>query len=183
MSTKRRAARKKQQQRAKLNRAVLDVHGEHLLGQMEDLEAIVGSIVSADDPAASVQKQFDDALRGFVEEASRFSAVSLIEAARMAVLPWVREGEYRVDPEASAAHVELLALIVLAAEAQAGGPPTGEEPEVQEMSHLISHAKDDLDLLLNLSHLCAAMTVDRSHKLAFSGVNARGRGFALVSRC
>ena len=105
---------------------------------------------------------------------ARFSAVSLIEAARMAVLPWMREGEYHVDPDASAAHVELLALIVLAAEAQAGGPPTGEVPEVQEMSHLISHAKDDLDLLLNLSHLRAAMTVDRSDKLAFISMLVRG---------
>ena len=141
---------------------------------MMELEAVVGSIVSADDPAASVQKQFDDALQGFVNEASRFSAVSLIEAARMAVLPWAPEGELRVDPDASAAHVELLALIVLAAEAQVGGPPTGDQPEVREMSHLISHTKDTLDLLLNLSHLRAAMTVDRSDKLAFISMLVRG---------
>lgn len=174
MSNKRKAARKKRQQRAKLKPPVLDVHSEHLLGQMEDFEAILGSIGSADDPAGSVQEQFDDALRGFVTEASRFSAVSLIEAARMAVLPWMRAGEYQVDPDASAAHVELLALIVLTAEAQAVGPPTGEQPEVQEMSHLISHAKDDLDLLLNLSHLRAAMAVDRSDKLAFISMLVRG---------
>lgn len=87
MSNKRKAARKKRQQRAKLTPPVLDVHGEHLLGQLTELEAIVGSIVSTDDPAASVQEQFDDVLREFVEETSRFSAVFLIEAARMAVLP------------------------------------------------------------------------------------------------
>lgn len=173
MSNKRKAARKKRQQRAKLTPPVLDVHGEHLLGQLTELEAIVGSIVSTDDPAASVQGQFDDVLRKFVEETSRFSTVSLIEAARMAVLPWMRDGAYHVDPDASAAHVELLALIVLAAEAQAGGPPPGEEPEVQDMSHFISHAKDDLDLLLNLSHLRAAMTVDRSDKLALISMLVR----------
>ena len=174
MSNKRKAARKKRQQKAKLNPPALDVHGEHLRGQMADLEAIIGSIVSADDPAASVQEQFDDALRALVEEASRFSAVSLIEAARMAVLPWMGEGEYRVDPDASAAHVELLALIVLAAEARASGPPTGDDPAMQEMSHFISHVKEDLDLLLNLSHLRAAMTVNRSDKLAFISMMMRG---------
>lgn len=173
MSNKRKAARKKRQQKAKLTPPVLDVHGEHLLGQLTELEAIVGSIVSTDDPAASIQEQFDEVLREFVDETSRFSAVSLIEAARMTVLPWMREGAYHVDPDASAAHVELLALIVLAAEAQAGGPPPGEEPEVQDMSHFISHAKDDLDLLLNLSHLRAAMTVDRSDKLALISMLVR----------
>lgn len=174
MSKKRETARKKRQQKAKLNPPVLDFHGEHLLGQMVDLEAIFRSITSSDDPAASVQEQFDEGLRMFVEEARRFSAISLIEAARMAVLPWMREGEYHADPDASAAHVELLALIALAAEARTGGPPTGDEPEVQEMSHFISHAKEDLDLLLNLSHLRAAMTADRSDKLAFISMLVRG---------
>jgi hypothetical protein len=174
VANKRKAARKKRQRKAKLTPAVLDVHGEHLLGQLTDLEAIVGSIVSADDPAASVQEQFDDVLREFVEETSRFSAASLIEAARMAVLPWTREGAYRVDPDASAAHVELLALIALAAEAQTGGPPPGEEPEVQEMSHFVSHAKHDLDRLLNLSTVRAAMTVDPSDKLALISMLVRG---------
>ena len=172
MSKKRKVARKKRQQKAKLNPPVLDVHGEHLLGQMADLEAIFGAIMSADDPAAWVQEQFDVALREFVAGASRFNSLSLIEAARMAVLPWMSEGEYRVDPDASAAHVELLALIALAA--QAGGPPIGEEPDLQEMSHFVSHAKDDLDLLLNLSHIRAAMAVDRSDRLAFISMLARG---------
>jgi hypothetical protein len=174
VSNKRREARKKRQRRAKLTPPLLDVHGEHLVGQLEDLEAILVPIMASDDAATSVQEQFEAVLQGLVEEASRLSAVSLIEAARVAVLPWMREGEYRVDPDASAAHIELLALIVLAAEAQGGGPPTGEEVEVQEMSHFISHVKDDLDLLLHLSHVRAAMSVDRSDKLAFVSMLVRG---------
>ncbi|RNL80510.1 preprotein translocase subunit SecA [Nocardioides marmorisolisilvae] len=141
---------------------------------MQDLEAILNSLGGSDDRAASIQDQFDEKLQEFVERTRRFSAVSLIEAARMAVLPWMREDEYHVDPDASAAHVELLALIALSAEAQAGGPPTGPAPEVQEMSELISRAKEDLDLLFNLSHLRAAMTADRSDKLAFISLLARG---------
>ncbi|MBO9523518.1 MAG: hypothetical protein J7518_18460 [Nocardioidaceae bacterium] len=174
MTNKRRAARNKRQKKAKLNAPVLDVHAEHFLGQMHDLEAILNSLGGSEDRAGSIQDQFDARLQEFVERARRFGAVSLIEAARMAVLPWMRDGEYHVDPDASAAHVELLALIALSAEAQAGGPPTGPAPEVQEMSELISHAKDDLDLLFNLSHLRAAMTADRSDKLAFISMLARG---------
>jgi hypothetical protein len=174
VSNKRKEARKKRQRKAKLAPPALDVHGQHLLGQLEGLEALVGPIVAADDPAAAVQERFEGVLRRLVEQASRFNAVSLIEAARMAVLPWTREGEYHVDPDASAAHVELLALIALAAEAQVDGPPTGAEPEVQEMSRFISQAKDDLDLLLDLSHVRAAMTIDRSDKLAFVSMLVRG---------
>lgn len=174
MSKKRKSARKKRQHRPKPNPPVLDIHGEHLLSQLEDLEAVFSSIATTDDPSASVQERLDEGLRTFVEEACRFNALSLIEAARMVVLPWMREGEYHVDPDASAAHVELLALIVLAAGAQAAGASTGDRPEVQEMSHFLAHAKDDLDFLLNLSHLRAALAADRSDKLAFISMLVRG---------
>ncbi len=174
MSTKRKNARKKRQRQARLKSPVLDVHAEQLLGQTNDLAAIAGSIAGSDDAVASVQKQFDEVLGAFVEEARRFEAVSLIEAARMMLLQWMRDGQYDVDPQASAAHVELLALIVLAAEGQLGGPAAGGRPEVQEMSRFISHAKHDLDLLLTLSHLRAAMTADRSDKFAFISMLVRG---------
>lgn len=141
---------------------------------MVDLEAILGSIAGSEDPSTAVQAQFDEKLRDFVDQASRFRAVSLIEAARMAMLPWMREVEFEVDPQTSAAHVELLALIALAAEEQRGGPPAGQLPEVQAMSGFIDHAKEDIDLLLNLSHLRAAMTADRSDKLAFVSMLVRG---------
>lgn len=174
MSKKRKSGRKKRQRRPKLNPSGLDIHGELLLSQMEDLEVIFNSIATTDDPSAHVQKRLDEGLRTFVEEAFRFNAISLIEAARMVFLPWMREGEYHVDPDASAAHVELLALIALAAGAQAAGASTGDRPKVQEMSHFLAHAKDDLDSLLNLSHIRAALAADRSDKLAFISMLVRG---------
>lgn len=174
MSNKRKNARKKRQRRANSNQPVFDEHALHLLRQMDDLGAVVRTLADTADAGAAVQDQFDQLLSVLVEEAQRFGAAQIIEAARMAFLPWAGAGEHRVDPQASPAHVELLALIALAAEGQSGSPADRGHPEVQELSRFVSLARQRLDVLLNLSHLRAAMHVDRSDKLAFISYLVRG---------
>ncbi|MGL5826843.1 MAG: hypothetical protein ACRCYU_18840 [Nocardioides sp.] len=173
MSRRRTDARRKRR-RARRRQPGLDVHGEYLLESLRALVPTAGSILSAEDPAAEVRAQFDTALGALTDQIDRFEALRLIEVARMAMLLWGRGDQFQVAADGSAAHVELLALMALAVEEQRGAPPVEDPVEVQEMSGFISHARADLDCLLNLSRIQAALAADPTDRLAMISLLVRG---------
>lgn len=93
----------------------------------------------------------------------------------MTYLPWGRPGQAVTSPEASPAHVELLALIALAAATKR--PPGQPFPTVafQEMSHVVTQASGQLQTILELSHLRAAAAVDPTDQLGLIALMLRGQ--------
>ncbi|MEV4536256.1 hypothetical protein AB0J82_20925 [Asanoa sp. NPDC049518] len=143
-----------------------DVHAQYLMDSMGSLESLVKRFAAMGEPVAAIGEAFDQAVADFVDGLNRFEPHRLVEVARMAYLPWGHAGHTLATPAATAAHVELLALIALTA---ANGRPSGEEPpvvEVQEMSHFVTKASDGLDRLLQLSHLRAIAATDPTDRLA-----------------
>ncbi|WP_149183457.1 preprotein translocase subunit SecA [Streptomyces sp. TRM49041] len=122
---------------------------------------------AADNPIGAIDEALDKAVADFVEKLQRFDAIRLIEVARLAFLPMAPEGEVPVTGEASAALVELLTLIALAAQQDAAvGADESESVEAQEMSHFVTEAKDELLALLHLAQMRSFAAADRTDKLA-----------------
>ncbi|WP_406294354.1 preprotein translocase subunit SecA [Embleya sp. NBC_00888] len=131
---------------------------------------------AAEDPEAALDAAFDDAITRIVVKARRFDALRLIEVGRLAFLPMAPEGAIRVDAEASAARLELLALVALAAQLGTETPGTRDRDAVadQEMSQFVSEAKEELDALLRLAHMRAFAAIDSNDKLAMVSLLIQG---------
>lgn len=171
--SKRRNARKRQR---KSHRAVpsFDIHARHLMDSVVSIEALARQFAGMDKPEESIQKAFDEAVAEFVCELERFEPHRLLEVARMAYLPWARVGQMTPNPEAKAAHIELLALIALSAmnqRSQDNGFPT---PAPNEMSRFVSEATERLNNLLEMSHLRALAAEDPTNRLAMINQLLRG---------
>lgn len=165
--TKRREARQKRRRRAGQSSPKFDPHAEAIVDSLASMEKLIAQFSAAEDLAAVIEAAFNEAVAELVERLRRFDAVRLIEVARLAFLPIVPVGETAVDTEASAAKVELLALIALAAQQEAVlDVPNAEPVEEQEMSGFVSDAKDELDALLHLAQLRTFIAVDPNDKLA-----------------
>jgi hypothetical protein len=183
MSGKRKQARKKRQRRAaQLPPASrpLDVHAAHLISQTLELDELFNTVSRADDPASAVSDLFDEKLSDLLSEMSRFEAVRLIEIARMALLPWRAQGQFAPDPQASAALVELFALMAVSVESSHGVVCTSETVAPQEMSHFASDAFGKLDELLRLSQVRATLQADPEDRLA--AISALHRGSQVMVR-
>ena len=146
---------------------------------MDSVAAMVGLMerfAAADDPAVAVGLAFDEAVAEFVKKLCRFDAVRLIEVARLTLLPMAFEGETPVTTATSAAQVELLSLIALAAQREAAdaAAPRPDPVEDQEMSAFISDVREELDTLLHLAQLRSFVTVDPADKLAMVSMLIRG---------
>lgn len=129
------------------------------------MEALAQKFAAMDDAVAAIDEALDSAVARFVDGLKDFEPHRLIEVARMAYLPWSHPGQTVPTPEATAAHVELLALIALAA---ANGRDPGEEfpePDVQAMSHFVSEAADHLNAMLELAQLRGMEASDSSDTL------------------
>ncbi|MFC5886570.1 preprotein translocase subunit SecA [Kitasatospora sp. CM 4170] len=138
---------------------------------------LMARFAEADDPEAAAGMAFDGAVADLVAKLRRFDAIRLIEVARLAMLPMAPEGTVPVVAEASAAQVELLTLVALAArrEAAAAGTPFPDPVADQEMSRFVSEeAREDLDRLLRLAQIRAFAAVDRADKLALVTLLLRG---------
>ena len=140
---------------------------------VNSIEKLAAKYANDDDPLAALSKELRDAVDQFVEDLVHFEPYRLIEVARMAYLPWTRPGLVKPHAEATAAHVELLALIALAA---AKHPSNHVYPAVQlqEMSGFVHAASERLNHLLELSHLRAIASSDASNKLAMIELLIRG---------
>lgn len=94
----------------------------------------------------------------------------------MTFLPMSFDDEPATAAEASAAHVELLALIALAAERKAAvaGEIDPEPVSDQEMRHFVSGTSNDLAKLLQLAQLRHMATVDRTDEFAMVSWLVRG---------
>lgn len=122
----------------------------------------------ADDPVQQIESEFHDVLDRIVDRMREFDAVRLIEVSRLAFLPWSNAQQHAVSAEAGAAHVELLALIALAARV------SGKSGGGQVMSHFVSEVRSDLDNLLTLSQLRAMAENSTPDKLAMISTLVRG---------
>jgi hypothetical protein len=144
------------------------------MDSMESLDALLRKFAAMDDPVSSIGAAFDAAVEDLVDGLRDFEPYRLIEVARMAYLPWSRPGEVATTPGATAAHVELLALVALAA---ANGRPIGwMQPavEVQDMSHFVSAAADKLNALLELAQLRSLAASDPTDRLMKVALLLRG---------
>ncbi|MFV2103674.1 hypothetical protein [Micromonospora sp. LOL_024] len=174
--SKRREARKKRQRRAGSTSPAFDPHAQVIVDSWAALERLIARFAATNDPLAAIGKEFDAAIAEFVGRLRRFDAIRLIEVARLAFLPIVPKGEMPVTAEANAAHVELLALVALAAErgAAAAGVPDSDVVEDQEMSSFVSEAKEELVTLLRLAQLRSFAAADPTDKLAMVSLLIQG---------
>lgn len=141
---------------------------------MESLDSLVAKFRPMDDPVLAIGGTFDAAVADFVDGLEDFDPFRLIEVARMAYLPWARPGQMATTPEATAAHVEVLALVALAA---ANRRPPGEAfppAAVQEMCNFVTKAAERLGALLQLSHLRAVAASDTTDRLVMIALILRG---------
>ncbi|MDT0421120.1 preprotein translocase subunit SecA [Streptomyces evansiae] len=138
---------------------------------------LMARFADADDPAAAAGMAFDGAVTDLVAKLRRFDAIRLIEVARLALLPIAPQGMVPVVAEASAAQVELLTLVALAAhhEAAAAGIPLTDPVADQEMSRFVSEeVRKGLDEILRLAQIRAFAAADRADKLALVTLLLRG---------
>jgi hypothetical protein len=127
-----------------------------------------------EDPVSAIDEALDTAISEFVEGLKDYEPHRLIEVARMAYLPWSHPGQIAVTAEATAAHVELLALIALAAANKR--PPEDAYPavEVQELSRVVSEAASRLNSLLEMAQLRATAASDPTNQLMMIELLLRG---------
>lgn len=152
----------------------LDMHVEALSDSFTAMQQLMLKFATADDPPDAINVAFDETVARFVEKVRRFDAIRLIEVARLMYLPMAPEGEVPVTAEASAALVELLALIAIAAHLEIGEPNLRVSPiEDQEMSGFISDSKDELEELLLLAHMRAFVDADPHDKLTTVSLRIR----------
>lgn len=91
----------------------MDVHAQFIINSVSQMERLVLSFGGVEDPA-EVSAAFEDAVDRLVARVRPFNRFRL-EAARLAYLPWARAGHVAVDPASTAARVEILAAVALAA--------------------------------------------------------------------
>ncbi|QBJ98460.1 preprotein translocase subunit SecA [Rhodococcus sp. ABRD24] len=152
-----------------------------MVGSLAAMQRLIVEFAAAEDPSAAIDAAFNEAVAEFVEGLRRFDAIRLIEVARLAFLPMAPEGETPVTAEASAALVELLALIALAAQQETSGPGPGADLiQDQEMSGFVSNAKDELEALLHLAQIRTFIAADPQDK--FTMVSLRIRASEVLMR-
>lgn len=171
-SSRRRKARNRRQRRARSSAPSLDVHGEVVLNSLDAMERLMARFAGVEDPVDDIDADFQRAVEEFVTDLRDFDPIRLIEVARITFLPMSPHGSVVVAPEAVAAHVELLALIALAA-AEVRGSEGPASVEDQAMSKFTSHAKAPLEHLLALAQMRAIAATDPTSKLALIALYLR----------
>ncbi|MFE2864996.1 hypothetical protein [Embleya sp. NPDC059259] len=174
--SKRHDTRKKRRRRAEPEAAAFDPHARVIVDSWTSVLELMERFTAAEDPEAALDAAFDDAITRFVVKARRFDALRLIEVGRLAFLPMAPEGAIRVDTEASAARLDLLALVALAAQLDTETPGTRDRDALadQEMSQFVSEAKEELDALLRLARMRAFAAIDSNDKLAMVSLLIQG---------
>ncbi|WP_083920391.1 hypothetical protein [Amycolatopsis decaplanina] len=132
------------------------------------MEQVILSLAASADPLGKIEADFHDAVNDLIDRMRDFGAIRLTEVARLAYLPWGGGGQPVVSADVSAAHVELVALIALAARI------SGDSGGDQKMSHFVSGAKEDLNNLLYQSQVRAIAATNPSDKLAMVSMLVRG---------
>ncbi|MGL5824542.1 MAG: hypothetical protein ACRCYU_06865, partial [Nocardioides sp.] len=151
----------------------MDVHGEMVLNSLDAMEHLVRRFVVREDPVAEMDVEFQGAVDELVARLENFDPFRLIEVARISYLPIAPKGTVIVTPEAMAAHVELLALVALAA-AKSRGVEVFAPVEFQAMSKFASEAKGWMEDLFRLAQIRAVAGVDSTNKLAMIELLLRG---------
>lgn len=172
--SKRQKAQKKRRQRNRATTRPFDIHVRQLTNSVGSLESLANKFAAMDEPAAAMDKEFGMAVVDFVDSLKHFEPHRLIETARMAYLPWAHANEMVPTSEATAAHVELLALIALAAAQEHPTEDAYPTLEVQEISHFVTKASERLNTLLELSQLRATAASDPNNRLAMIDLLLRG---------
>ncbi len=170
---KRHRARAKRQRRAKSTAPAFDVHARFIVDSVSQMENLVLSFGGVEDPAAEISAAFEDAVNRLVVRVRAFNPFRLIEAARLAYLPWARAGHVAVDPASSAARVEILAAVALAARNDNSADPLDDSPS-QTLWQFVSEASDDLDELFRLAHLRDVASADPTDKMTLISLLVRG---------
>ncbi|MFI6082518.1 preprotein translocase subunit SecA [Streptomyces sp. NPDC051217] len=136
----------------------------------------MGKFGAAEDPEAAFDSALKESVTEFSAKLRRFDPIRLIEVARLAFLPMTHEGAVSVDPAASAAQLELLALVALASQQEESTDTSSHQAAVgdQEMSHFVSDAREELDKLLHLAQLRSLAGADRNDKLALVSLLIQG---------
>ncbi|GGN28420.1 hypothetical protein GCM10011609_84540 [Lentzea pudingi] len=170
--SRRRAARKQRQKQARLAEAApFDVHTLTVLDSLTAMEKLIQSFTPSDDPAASIGATIDEAVNQLVADVRQFDTLRLVEVARLMFLPSSFGGPPVSALDAVAAHVELLALIALAAEGPNGFSGSGSNLSTTEF---VPAAKSQLDHLMHLSQLRVMATTKPTDKLAMISTYVRG---------
>ncbi|MEX5709709.1 preprotein translocase subunit SecA [Parafrankia sp. FMc6] len=155
------------------NAPVFDVHARFLIDSLSQMQDLVVSLARVDDPLAEIDAAFEETLSRFVARLKAFNPFRLMEVARLAFLPWAAAGQIQVDPASSAARVELLTALALAARNDDSFEPR-EIPPVQTLSHFVSEASDELDRLFRLAHIRAIAGADPTDKMTMIAILVRG---------
>jgi hypothetical protein len=171
--SKRRKARAKRQRQAKSSALAFDVHAQFVLDSMWQMEKLLVSFTHAEDPVTDVGAAFEEALDRFVARLRQFNPFRLMEIARLAYLPWAPAGQVAVDPASSAARVEFLIAVALAARNESAPKPPADLPP-QALSQFVSAASDELDQLFRLAHLRAIARADPTDKMTLIALLVRG---------
>ena len=144
-----------------------------MMDSVKSLEALAAQFAEAPEPHAAIDEALNSALANFVTGLEHFEPARLIEVARMAYLPWTAPGHVTVSVGATAAHVELLALIALAVHSQRTDGRGHSQVEAQAMSTFVSTAADQLATLLKLAQLRAVAGSDPGDKLLMIALRLR----------
>lgn len=151
--SKRQKARQQRRRRANPAPRAFDPHAKIALDSMTQLENLVERFATMENPGAAIEAAFDESVAALAEELLQFDPIRLIEVARLATLPFAPEGENAAVGSATPGHLELLALVALAAQAEAPSAPAEVEP--QAMSQFIHESMEKLMELFHLAELRA----------------------------
>jgi len=189
---KRKKARNKKQAHLKSSeRPLTDPHARVMAEQISATVNLMARFADAPDPVVAVAQALGEAVTTVVRDIGSVDVAQLIEVTRIAGLPWAHGAGGAVDPESTAARVELVALLAVAARAErvrggnaaadeasqtAGGP--GGAPvraTVQPVTNLVNgEVLPAIDLILHLAQLLEIAQTDRNDPLAYVAVLMRG---------
>jgi hypothetical protein len=162
-TNKRKAARGRSRSGHRRPQPQLDGHGRHVVQSIAAMENLIESFRGLAEPMAAVEDEYQALVAELASEVERFDSMRLIEVGRLALLPISPVGDFKPAPESTPAHIELMALIALAAK----GTVADEADTVglQEMSAFVAQVRSRLDRLLRLSLLRAIDGADQSDSL------------------
>lgn len=144
---------------------------------MDQMDKLVNSFARSDDPIASIDAAYEEAMNGFVAKLEGFNPFELIEVARVASLPLAFMGQIPAGPDASAARIELLGAMALAASSSNDlerDESLDGETAPQTLSRFISEEAPEVDNLIRLAHLRAIARTDPSDKMTMIALLVRG---------
>ena len=182
--SKRKEKRNKRRRKPAKSGFNIDPHVEVAAGATGAMLEAMLEYVDAEDLVAEVTAALTSTVAGVTEAVESIEPARIIEAARLAALPWGPAGTFGVDPESAPPRAEIIALLALAAASSAnktGGTAGGPSPSAptsggaQPVTDLVNgRLLDEVDQILRLAQIRQMAEADPKQPLTYVAALMRG---------